>query len=97
MYVDIESISSTSVTVAWGEPQLGEQNGVILAYFIIVTNIYEQLNITTNTTAAYISEILVSPLNPFTGYNLSVAAINVNGTGPHSLPTAFTTAQAGVY
>ena len=95
MNVEIESISSTSVTVSWGEPSLEEQNGVILAYFVSVVKDYEQLNVTTNFTAAYISRILISPLRPFSKHNLSVAAMNINGTGPYSAPIPFTTAQAG--
>jgi hypothetical protein len=92
--VEIESISSTSVTVSWGEPSLEEQNGVILAYFVSVVKDNEQLNVTTNFTAAYISRILISPLRPFSKHNLSVAAMNINGTGPYSAPIPFTTAQA---
>ena len=95
MNVEIESISSTSVTVSWGEPSLEEQNGVILAYFVSVVKDNEQLNVTTNFTAAYISHIPISPLKPFSEYNLSVAAVNINGTGPYSQYIPFTTAQAG--
>ena len=97
MDVEIESISSISVTIAWGQPLIGAQNGVILAYIISVANENELLNMTTNITAAYISQIIVSPLKPFSEYNLSVAAVNINGTGPFSPPTTFTTAQAGLF
>ena len=95
MDVEIETVSSTSVIVAWAEPWLEQQNGVIFAYIICVANDSKQLNTTINSTAAYISEVLVSPLNPFSEYNLSVAAVNINGTGPYSLPLPLTTAQAG--
>ena len=84
------------MTLAWDAPRLDEQNGVITAYHILVINNKDHLKWTVNSTAAYTSQILISPLKPFSGYNLSVGAVNINGTGPYSLPITFTTTQAGL-
>ena len=96
MDVEIESVSSTSVTLTWSEPHFDKQNGHITAYDILLINSKDHLKWTVNSTAVYLSHILISPLKPFSEYNVSVAAVNVNGTGPYSQPTSFTSAQGGL-
>ena len=94
--VEVQSVTSTSATVSWREPSPDQQNGAIVAYSLSVDNAKDHLKWTVNSTATYISGAIIAPLEPFTTYSLSVSAVNVNGSGPFSLPIKFTTAHAGI-
>ena len=94
--VEIQSVLSTSVVASWRNPSLDKQNGDIFAYTVLITSEKGNMKWTVNSTATYLSSIVLSPLEPFTVYNLTVSAVNINGSGPYSSPLVFTTAHAGV-
>lgn len=54
------------------------------------------MKLTVNSTATYLPSVVLSPLQPFTIYNLAVSAVNMNGSGPYSSPLVFITADAGM-
>lgn len=96
MDVEILSISSTSITVAWRSPSFDKQNGDIFSYDVFVESSKDHLKFTVNSTVAYTTDMNLSPLKPYLTYNLSVAAVNINGSGPHSVPIRFTTSHSGL-
>lgn len=93
--VELQSVTSSSAVISWGEPSLDQHNGILLGYSVTVMNIKDSIKLHVNATAIFISDVVLSPLKPFTSYNVSVAATTINGTGPLSSPLEFTTAQTG--
>ena len=94
--VEIQSISATSVSIAWSTPKFDMQNGDIFAFVIFIVGEKAHHKQTINSTESYISGVTLSSLEPFSQYNLSIAAVNVNGSGPYSSPLPFETAHAGM-
>ena len=88
-------MTSTSAAISWREPLPDEHNGILLGYSVTVMNAKDNMKLQVNATRIFISDVVLSPLEPFTTYNVSVAATTVNGTGPLSSPLEFTTTQAG--
>jgi len=88
-------VTSTSAVISWREPSPDQHNGILLGYSVTVMNAKDNMKLKVNATKNFISDIILSPFEPFTAYNVSVAATTVNGTGPLSSPLEFTTAQAG--
>lgn len=93
--VELQSVTSTSAVISWREPSPDQHNGILLGYSVTVTNAKETIKLQINTTKIFVSDVVLSPLKPFTTYNVSAAAATINGTGPLSSPLEFTTAQAG--
>ena len=96
MDVEIISITSTSVSIAWSSPSPDKQNGAIFAYSVLIAGVKDNLKWIVNSTDPYTSNVILSHLEPFLAYNLSVSAININGSGPYSPPLRFMTAPAGL-
>ena len=74
------AVSSTSIRLTWAEPRFEEQNGVIQAYYITITELE------TSTTLDFEADgtdtlLIVNSLQPFYNYNCTIAAFTV-GVGP---------------
>ena len=85
------SVSSMGFLVAWDEPQLEHQNGIIDHYVISV------IETETDNATLYTSVSLtftLQNLHPFYNYELSIAAFTV-GMGPFSQAINVTTDQEG--
>ncbi|KAM4770863.1 usherin [Rhinophrynus dorsalis] len=80
---NVESLSTTEINVTWSSPLL--QNGEITKYIIQMDN--------ENYFAGNKLSKLVSNLQPFTWYNISLLACT-NGGCTSSLPTSFKTMEA---
>ena len=85
-------LNPTSVMLTWSPPPTADQNGVITAYTVIITNsdMSERDVYVTNMTT-----ITVASLNPYTTYEYSVAANTTVGIGPYSINLAFQTVEDG--
>ena len=76
-----------SIFIEWIAPDLWERNGIITHYIIewgetgnLTTLNYSVPNPTFNTTDD--QRYTFSGLKPITEYTFSIAAVNINGTGP---------------
>ena len=74
------AVSSSSISLTWAGPIPEEQNGIIQAYHINVTELEtgEVLIFQTNGTATL---MIINSLHPFYTYNCTVAAYTI-GLGP---------------
>ena len=81
------AVDSTSISVSWSSPPLADQNGIIVGYNITYTDIEIELFTTE-------LSIVISDLQPFTNYNVSVRALTV-AAGP-SGSTTVRTEPAGI-
>lgn len=90
--VVIESVLSKSFRINWQPPDNEHQNGIITEYSINIVN-FESENIThldvTDT------DITVSNLQPFTQYEVTVAAHTSAGRGPFSAIQIVQTQESG--
>ena len=77
--------------MSWQPPLLIDHNGVITGYMVEYTNVR-----TSESESEIASETMlpISGLVPFVEYSVTVAAINVNGTGDRSDPEVQTSGQA---
>ncbi len=78
--LQIDSQSSTVVSISWKPPQLEQQNGVITSYYV---NVFELrtgtvLRFQTHGAATF---YIANTLHPYYLYNCSVAAFTI-GLGP---------------
>ena len=82
---------STSLLIMWSPPPLLDQNGDIISYNVTYRKTDSTDNIMMLITPT--SVILISDLNPFTNYSVTVAAFTV-GIGPFSDATIVMTDSA---
>lgn len=81
-------ISSSSVTLAWVAPPLVEQNGYLTGYSV---NYSTGAGPWHTVRRVKESHITLSGLQPHKEVVVSVAAANINGTGPYTLPLVLQT------
>ena len=80
---------STNITVQWEPVKCIHRNGNITDYLVLVMRNEE---IAKNVSVSfYIGNVTISELSPSTEYNVSVAAVNSNGTGIYSDDISVTT------
>ena len=87
----VTSVNPSSLMVSWQPPPEIDHNGVITGYVLQYqkdgSNNMMSVNLPSRTTRT------ISGLDPFVQYSVTVAAINVNGTGPFSNPEVQTSGQ----
>lgn len=94
--ITITSTTANSVTMNITEPSPEDRNGYILYYTIDLTRLSTRR--LTRYTSGVVGQLFTAfSLTPFTMYSYVVAANTINGTGPYSLSSSFTTSEAGVY
>ena len=83
--VQAESRSSNEILVAWNEVPLIDQNGDIITYEVqyIPATVSDSLNSFINTSNL---TLLLTNLEEFVAYNISVRAYTSIGPGPYSVP-----------
>ncbi|XP_053088105.1 protein tyrosine phosphatase receptor type Fa isoform X9 [Pangasianodon hypophthalmus] len=79
--LSVVGLSSTSTTLAWAPPPLGQRNGKIVRYDIVYRDINSVKNQTNSTTETRMS---ISGLKPDTTYDIRVRAFTRKGPGPFS-------------
>lgn len=84
--------TSTSLTLSWNPPPPQHHNGVITEYLVTVLGLstLTSTSLTTNDT-----ELTVTGLVPYSGYEVTVAAFTSEGSGPHTDPFLLQTEQDG--
>ena len=65
--------------IQWNPPPVEDQNGIILSYTISYNVSADQPNELFNVSN---TSVIITGLEEFTYYNVSVGAATVNGTGP---------------
>ena len=86
--VRVGEVTSSTITVQWGEVPCIHQNGVITGYSVK----YEVMGSgDTMTMAASVNETTIDNLMSSTTYSIQVAAVNSEGTGVYSDPITATT------
>ena len=76
------TINSTSIRIQWKDVNCIKRNGEILAYNVAYRAVdYSQPSLSLRASPS-VRSLVLNHLIPRTNYNLLVAAVNVNGTGP---------------
>lgn len=90
--VTLQTILSTNITLTWLPPPPQDQNGVIVEYHLIVTLLSTLVSMThfSNTT-----EHVITHLIPYSEYEVRIAALTREGSGPLTQPFIFQTEQDG--
>ena len=90
----VTSINPASLTVSWQPPLEIDHNGPITAYMIQYTRVGSDsimiVTVTSETTAHTISGLVA-----YVDYSVIIAAVNVNGTGPFSVPVVGRSGEDG--
>ena len=87
-----EALNSTSIFIMWDPPVRQYRNGIITGYFVNITTlstreVFQVFTLDSNYT--------ITLLNPFTMYNLIVAASTSVGIGPFSMVLTIQTLEDG--
>ena len=99
--ITIEQLNSTAITISWYPPNVLNQNGLITSYNISVSRTgfitFLTYNVSTQVYPAVIQyTLIVSRLQIFTEYSVTITAVNSVGSGNVSLPFTITTLSAGM-
>ena len=80
----VMSAHPASLNISWEPPPEIDQNGPITDYVIRYSRVGS--NVTMDETVTSTSIYTITELLPFVNYSVEMAAININGTGPFSVP-----------
>ena len=99
--INIEPFNSTAITISWYPLNELNQNGLITSYNISVSRTglitFLTYNVPTEIYPAVIQyTLIVSRLQIFTEYSVTITAVNSVGSGNVSLPFTTTTLSAGM-
>ena len=85
--------------MSWQPPPLIDHNGPLTGYVIEYRRIThgDTLSETVNDGTVYVHSIMLLGVTEIANYSVSVAAMNVNGTGPFSKPVVQTVDGGGKY
>ena len=93
--VHLQPQSAYSISVNWTLPPLVDRNGPITGYVLRHWQANEGPETNRDTAIGLVQMHRLENLQPFTGYSVQVAAVNVNGTGPFSTFQETKTLSAG--
>ena len=89
--VTVTDVTSSTITVQWGEVPCIHQNGAITGYSVQYGVMGSGSTQTMTVSGASTTQTTITGLNPSTTYSIQVAAVNSAGTGEYSDPiTAMT-------
>lgn len=91
---DGEPLSSTSISLSWDLPLVGERNGEITGYVIDITDL-DSGETQRSTIGGMDFIITISDLRPFTIYVATIAATTDVGMGPFSSVVSVQTVEDG--
>ena len=80
--VRVTGVTSSSITVQWGEVECIDRNGEITGYSVRYTG--SGGTDTRSVSVGDTRQTTISGLTPSTDYTIEVAAVNSVGTGPYS-------------
>ncbi|XP_058066091.1 neogenin [Anopheles bellator] len=78
--VTLETTSSTAITIRWEPPPVEERNGQITGYKIKYRKNKKALQV--ETTPANVRYYILKDLEKMSAYQVKIAAMTINGTGP---------------
>ena len=90
----VTSVSSSTITLGWGSVPCIHQNGKITGYTIQYGAMGSGDKQTVETSE---TEVTLSSLTPETNYEISVAAVNTEGTGVSENISATTSAGSWIH
>ena len=82
--VMVMSYSPASLTVSWQPPPPIDHNGPIIGYVIQYTRVGSSDMISENINSDTATQYTISELVALVNYSVTLAAVNINGTGPFS-------------
>ena len=86
-------VAADSVYLHWSSPTQENQNGVIIGYTVVIRSVQvRNISIASDST-----EYTLEAADPYTDYQLSVAAVTSVGQGPFSAAVHVKTLPAGTY
>ena len=85
-------VAADSVYLHWSPPTQENQNGVIIGYTVVIRSVQVR-----NISIASDSTEYTLEADPYTDYQLSVAAVTSVGQGPFSAAVHVKTLPAGTY
>ena len=80
----VTSVKPASLEVSWQPPKVKHHNGIITSYVIQYTRVGSRA--VTSETVNSGTTHKISELVPYVDYSVTVAAMNVNGTGKSNIP-----------
>ena len=88
------SVNRASLMVSWQQPPLIHHNGMLTDYVINYTRV-ETSNMMSVTVNIGTTQRTISGLVAYVDYSVTVAAVNVNGTGNFSNPVVGRSGEDG--
>ena len=82
--VSVSEVTSTSITVQWGEVDCIHSNGDITGYTVLYAVQVNGSIQTVSVSGGGSTQTIISGLTPSTNYSIEVAAVNSVGTGVYS-------------
>ena len=82
----VTDVTSSVITVQWGEVHCVDQNGAITGYSVQYGVMGSGNTQTMTVSGASTTQTTITGLNPSTTYSIQVAAVNSAGTGVYSDP-----------
>ena len=82
--VSVSEVTSTSITVQWGEVDCIHRNGDITGYTVRYEVQGNGSTQTVNVSGGEATQTTISELTPSTNYSIEVAAVNSVGTGVYN-------------
>ena len=82
--VSVSEVTSTSITVQWGEVDCIHSNGDITGYTVLYAVQVNGSIQTVSVSGGGSTQTIISALTPSTNYSIEVAAVNSVGTGVYS-------------
>ena len=93
--ISVTDITSNSISISWTAPDPSQRNGIIRRYFIYLTAKDHSFTTITYSTSASSTSYNLTDLNPYTSYQIKVAAITIS-PGPNSTAETIRTGEAGM-
>ena len=91
--VIVTSVNPASLGVSWQQPPVIDHNGPITGYVIQYTTVGTSDAMSENVNSG--TTHTISGLVAYVNYSVTVAAVNVNGTGPFSNPVVGRSGEDG--
>ena len=82
----VTSVNSISLMVSWQPPPPIDHNGPIIGYVIQYTRVGSSDMMSVNVNSDTATQYTISELTALVNYSITLAAVNINGTGPFSNP-----------
>ena len=90
--ITVLNVTSNSIYLSWTAPDPSQQNGVIWRYLIYLTANDYSITYSTSTSSTTYN---LTDLNPYTSYQVKVAAVTIS-PGPNSTAETIKTGETGM-